>query len=176
MCINFVLNSLITLRMTKDRSQIYGSIGSSEFFDGILEFYSIAVEHQVRTRGVGFYCPCVKCGNVSKVNSIDILREHILRRGFRPQYQVLVLHGEEGVQKEKSVVEDVDRVDVYETDEENVDEDVDRVDKMIEGVEDELGKCPRVFDLLTEASQKLLYLGYTKFTKLTFVLTIFNIK
>ena len=34
----------------------------------------------------------------------------------------------------------VDRIDGYETDEENVDEDVDRVDEMMEGVEDELGK------------------------------------
>ena len=70
----------------------------------------------------------------------------------------------------------VDRVDGYETDEENVDENVDRVDKMMVGVEDELGKHPCAFDLLTEASQKPLYPGWTKFTKLTVVLTIFNIK
>jgi len=70
----------------------------------------------------------------------------------------------------------VDRVDGYEMDEENVDEDVDRVDEMMEGVEDELGKLPRVFDFLTEASQKPLYPGCTKFTKLTAVLTIFNSK
>ena len=35
--------------MTKDRSWMYGSIESSEFIDGVLEFCSIAVEHQVRT-------------------------------------------------------------------------------------------------------------------------------
>ena len=76
--------------MTKDRSLIYGSIESSEFVDGVLEFCPIVVEHQVRTGGVGFYCPCVKRGNVSKVNSVDILMEYILRRGFRPQYHVWV--------------------------------------------------------------------------------------
>ena len=74
--------------MTKDRSWIYGSIESLEFIDGVLEFYSIAVEHQVKTGGVGFYCPCVKCGNVSKIDCVDILTEHILRRRFRPQYHV----------------------------------------------------------------------------------------
>ena len=47
---------------------------------------------------------------------------------------------------------------------------------MMEEVEDELGKRPRVFDLLTEALQKSLYPGCTKFTKLKVVLTIFNIK
>ena len=49
MCIYFVLNLLITLRMIKDRFWMYGNIESSEFFDGVLEFSSIAVEHQVRT-------------------------------------------------------------------------------------------------------------------------------
>ena len=56
----------------------------------------------------------------------------------------------------------VDRVDWYETDKEIVDEDVDRVDEIMEGVEDELGKRPYVFHLLTEASQKSLYPGCTK--------------
>ena len=77
--------------MTKARSWMYRSIESSEFIDGVLEFYSIAVEHQVRTGGVGFYCPCVKYGHVTKVDSVDILREHILQRGFRPQYHVWAL-------------------------------------------------------------------------------------
>ena len=60
-------------------------------------------------------------------------------------------HGEEGVYKEKSVVNDVNevvnRVDGYGTDEVNVDEDVDRVVEMMEGVEDKLGKRHHVFDL-----------------------------
>ena len=64
----------------------------------------------------------------------------------------------------------------YETDEENVNENVDRVDEMKKGVEDELVKRPRVFDLLTKTSQKPLYLGCTNVTKLIVVLIIFNIK
>ena len=83
--------------MKKDRSRMYGSIESSKFINGVLEFCSIVVEHQVRTGGVSFYFPCVKCDNVSKVVSVDILREHILLCGFRPQYQVRVWHGEERV-------------------------------------------------------------------------------
>ena len=63
----------------------------------------------------------------------------------------------------------VDHVDGYETDEENVYKGVDRVNEMMEGVEDDLGKRPRVFDLLIEAYQKPLYPGCTKFTKLIVV-------
>ena len=61
----------------------------------------------------------------------------------------------------------MDHVDGYEADEENVNEHIGRVDEMMEGVEDKLGKCPCVFDLLIKASQKPLYLGCTNFTKLT---------
>ena len=69
---------------------MYDSIKSSEFVDGVLEFCSIIVEHHVRIGGVSLYCPRVKCSNISKINSFDILSEHILRRGFRPQYHVWV--------------------------------------------------------------------------------------
>ncbi|XP_057544615.1 uncharacterized protein LOC130823836 [Amaranthus tricolor] len=163
---------------------MYANIESSEFVVGVLEFCSIAFEHQIRMGRVGFYCPRVKCGNLSNLNSVDILKEHILQRGYRPQYHIWVWHGEERVYEEKSVDEnvngdvneDVDCVDGYETDEENVNEDVNRVDDMMDGVKDELRKHPRVFDLLTEASHQPLYPRCTKFTKLTVVLTISNIK
>ena len=47
---------------------------------------------------------------------------------------------------------------------------------MMEEVDDELVKCPSVFDLLTTASQKPLYPRCTKFTKLTIVLTISTLR
>lgn len=32
---------------------------------------------------IGFHCPCVKCGNaLSKIDSVDILREYILGMGL----------------------------------------------------------------------------------------------
>ena len=46
---------LISLRMTKDRSCMYGSIESSEFVNEVLEFYSISVKHQVRTCELVFF-------------------------------------------------------------------------------------------------------------------------
>ncbi|XP_048502844.1 uncharacterized protein LOC125498643 [Beta vulgaris subsp. vulgaris] len=55
-------------------------------------------------------------------------------------------------------------------------DDEDHVDEMMAGVEDELGKHSRVFESLTKAAQKPLYPGCKKFTKLSAVLTLFNIK
>ena len=119
--------------------------------------------------------------NVSKVNSVNILRAHT-STWVRPQYHVWVWYGEEGVYEEKSVQQNVHEEEGfaytehnnnwYETNEKNVNEYVDHVDKMMERVEDESGKCPRVFDLLIEASQKPLYPRCKKFTKLTTVSTI----
>ena len=40
--------------MRKDHSWMYGSIKSLEFVDRVLEFCSIAVEHQVRTGELDF--------------------------------------------------------------------------------------------------------------------------
>ena len=45
----------------------------------IFEFCNIIVEHQVRTRVFGFYCPFVNFDNASKANSVDILGGQILR-------------------------------------------------------------------------------------------------
>ena len=152
--------------MGKDRSWMYGNIESSEFVNGVLEFCDVAVEHQVRTGATKFYCPCVKCGNVSMVDSVLLLREHILRHGFRPQYHIWLWHGEEGVYEEKSGASnmhmhegavpcgEVSQMD-YECDNSG-DEDVDgvyRVDEMLEGVEDELGNNSHVFESITNASQ-----------------------
>ncbi|XP_057251797.1 uncharacterized protein LOC130591868 [Beta vulgaris subsp. vulgaris] len=168
--------------MAGDLSWMYGNVDSSEFVDGVLEFCDSALEHQARTGELGFYCPCVKCGNVSKVSDIDLLREHVLHHGFRPEYHVWICYGEEGEYEGNSRANDVhEQEDVthaceeMENDNEHED-DEDHVDEMMEGVEDELGKHSRVFESLTEAAQKPLYPGCKKFTKLSAVLTLFNIK
>jgi len=125
---------------------------------------------------------------VSKVNTIDLLREHILRYGFRPQYHVWVFHGEEGVYEEQFSADDVHKdgnmahtVEEVESEYDHEDDDyagkdIDGIDEMMEGIGDDLGKTSRLFDYLTEASQKPLYPGCTKLTKLPTVLTLFNIK
>ena len=109
-----------------------------------------------------------------------ILKEYILRRGFRPQYW----HCEEGVyegkievlHEEECFAHMVENDNGYEIDENNANKDIDRVDEMMERVKDELGKHPCAFNLLTQASQKPLCIECTKFTKLTTMLAIFNIK
>lgn len=168
--------------MAKDRSWMYGNIDSSKFVDGVLEFCESALKHQARTGALGFYCPCVKCSNVFKVNGIELLREHVLRNGFRPEYHVWIWYGEEGVYERNSCAnhvheqEDASEEMEYDTEDKIDDDDNDHVDEMMDGVEDDLGQHSRVFESLTQAAQKPLYPGCKKFTKLSAVLTLFNIK
>ncbi|XP_048493274.1 uncharacterized protein LOC125493794 [Beta vulgaris subsp. vulgaris] len=149
----------------------------------------VTLSHQDATRTEGFYCPCVDCGNVGMVNNIGSLREHIFRRGFRQHYYVWVSYGEEGIYDGgNAVVNDVHErgeFDVIENDKnledecENIeddDDDGDHVEKMMEGVDDHAGKRPRIFECMDEASRKPLYPGCTRYSKLTAVITLFNIK
>ena len=101
--------------------------------------------------------------------SVDIHRKHILWHRFRHQYHDRVWHGVREFTKENYS-------NGYETDEENVNEHAYCVDEMMKEVEDELVKRSCVVDLLIEAFQMPLYPGCAKFTKLTIVLIIFNIK
>ncbi|XP_048494383.1 uncharacterized protein LOC125494708 [Beta vulgaris subsp. vulgaris] len=123
------------------------------------------------------------------VSNIGSLREHIFRRGFRQDYHVCVCHGEEGIydggNAVVNVVHERGEFDVIENDEnledeyENIeddDDDRDHVKEMMEGVDDHAGKKPPIFECMAEASRKSLYPGCTRYTKLTIVITLFNIK
>ncbi|XP_048491540.1 uncharacterized protein LOC125492850 [Beta vulgaris subsp. vulgaris] len=169
---------------------MYGSRDTSEFVDGVFEFCDAALSHHAATGTEGFYCPCVDCGNVGMVSNIGSLREHIFRRGFRQDYHVWVWHGEEGIydggnavvndvheRGEFDVIEnDKNLEDEYEIIEDDDDDDGDHIKEMMEGVDDDAGKRPRIFECMAEASRKSLYPGCTRYTKLMVVITLFNIK
>ncbi|XP_057247430.1 uncharacterized protein LOC130589846 [Beta vulgaris subsp. vulgaris] len=52
----------------------------------------------------------------------------------------------------------------------------DRIGEMLEGARDHFNERPRVFDSFSEAAGKPLYPGCTKYTQLSGILTLFNIK
>ncbi|XP_010696473.1 uncharacterized protein LOC104908998 [Beta vulgaris subsp. vulgaris] len=92
------------------------------------------------------------------VNGIELLREHILRNGFRLEYHVWIWHGEEGVYEGNSCANDVHEQEhtseemEYDTEDEIDDDDNDHVDEMMDGVEDYLGQHSHVFESLTEGN------------------------
>ncbi|XP_074291285.1 uncharacterized protein LOC141618062 [Silene latifolia] len=193
-----------------DRSWMYEKRNLTEFQKGVEEFCRTALEYSTTTNDEGFYCPCVDCSNVMKVDSIKLLREHIICRGFRQDYYVWIWHGEEGVYTGNSNVnyhlseqlvenENTVQTDIHiqeepnqeepnleigegngaDSGEENIDddsdEDEDQLNEMLNGVEDQF-RTRSVFDSLTEACELPLYPGCNNHTKLSAVLTLFNIK
>lgn len=171
--------------MENYRSWMYGE-KSTEFVNGVFEFCESALKHQARTGQQGFFCPCVECSNVCMVDSIELLRKHVLLRGFRPQYHIWVYHGEEGIYKGDSCMNnacehqnethmDEEMDNDYEHEVEADDVDVDCVEEIMEGVqEDEISK--RTFESLMHATKTPLYPGCEEFTQLSVVLKLFNIK
>ncbi|XP_021837965.2 uncharacterized protein [Spinacia oleracea] len=170
-----------------DRSWMYGRRGTKDFMHGVSEFCMSALQHQASTGVKEFYCPCADCENVNTVNNVLVIRDHVFMHGFKPNYHVWVYHGESGVylgNSSKTVVHEQEEAiytkeeaDCFEDDddvENNIDDDNDRVEDMLHEVEDEVRG--RVFECLSKAAETPLYPGYTKYSKLSAVCTLYNIK
>ncbi|XP_021732612.1 uncharacterized protein LOC110699400 [Chenopodium quinoa] len=175
-----------------DCGWMYRRRDTLEFFNGIQEFCESASQYHIRTGVNDLYCPCVNCNNVTMVDNVDTIRDHVVCHGFRPQYHVWVWHGEKGSYRENVVGNDthdksveIRTEDDYGTDDggdgdEEGDEieggGGDHLDEMMHNVEGEFGDLCDVFESLLEAAKKPLFPGSKKYTKLSAVLTLFNIK
>ena len=76
--------------MEKARGWMYGRRDTLEFWNGVQEFCERALAYQRKLGGKGLYCPCVDCNNVNVVDSVEIIRDHVLCRGFRQLYHVWI--------------------------------------------------------------------------------------
>ncbi|CAH9079143.1 unnamed protein product [Cuscuta epithymum] len=182
------------------RSWMYGKRNTLEFMNGVAEFCKCCLDYRALSGCDELYCPCVDCANVNSFQSIETIREHLIRRGFRQEYYVWVWHGEKGVYTEDqtnanemanvtietcSDVEGENNDDI-EIESEGEDEDeiedndegdkVDHIDEMMGEVKDHFSGRPRIFESLSQAAEKPLYHGCTKYTKLSAVITLYNVK
>jgi hypothetical protein len=63
-----------------------------ELFINVMSAY---MEHNVEALGFINY-PCRDCKNIKQWDSMELIRGHLLQRGFMPNYMVWTKHGEEG--------------------------------------------------------------------------------
>ena len=72
---------------------------SSVAFVQVLELFindvSSYMEHNVEALHF-INCPCRDCKNLKQWDSLELIKGHLLRRGFMPDYMVWMKHGEEG--------------------------------------------------------------------------------
>ena len=74
---------------------------SNEYISGVREFMKVAVENMTRKGERKLLCPCVDCGN-NKRHTVEEVRCHLIRRGFRRKYTNWYWHGEDRVDDDEA--------------------------------------------------------------------------
>ncbi|XP_074283650.1 uncharacterized protein LOC141608187 [Silene latifolia] len=179
-----------------DRNWMYGK-RDFYFLQRLDEFISHAVAHQ-KSYGDDekLICPCSVCRNRIKVSSAIEMRNHLIMKGFKPDYKVWIWHGEKenDMQGPSSSAENqgkkFDNVDEFEihgldfnntpinVDNDNDDKNVEaeNIDRMMDDLEKDFIECPEIFQRLVDDFKKPLYPGCSKFTRLSAVLKLYTLK
>ena len=144
--------------MSKDRL-------SREYENGVESFLQFAMEN-TNDPNMGISCPCAKCGNLKKKN-IQTIRAHLYCNGIDMTYHTWIWHGERstiGISQNES-----DQVGPNEyVREEPI--------NMVHDAYDSYAENPTQFNKLLEDAETPLYPGCTKFTRLSAIVKLFNLK
>lgn len=136
--------------------------GDPMYIAGVKEFINFAVKN-----GGGndrFPCPCFMCHNLLH-KRVDEILNHLSKWAFDRTYTRWIFHGEA---KEKTLFMD-DVSEGYDSNE------GDRLEDMIHVVEENFDGNPAMFETLLSDSEKPLYNGCTKYTRLSSLLKLYNL-
>ncbi|KAA0047739.1 transposase [Cucumis melo var. makuwa] len=114
-------------------------------------------------------CPCLKCGNCEKHSRKDV-RDHLYVNGIDESYKIWFWHGKHFLPQ--SFYGESSKFDTH-TCEEN---DVGSVKEIIEVAHEEYSKDPNGFEKLLIDAEKPLYEGCKKYTKLSTLVKLYNLK
>ncbi|XP_021737574.1 uncharacterized protein LOC110704105 [Chenopodium quinoa] len=173
-----------------DRRWMYsGSRTTPEYLAGVKEFCRIAVQHQWSTlveqrltKARPIFCPCRDCNNVKRWEDIKKIGDHLIIRGFMPDYSIWYWHGEKFPPADNSSIND-NEADERETngfdDNEvgfNDDVEEDRIEEMIDGLGDHVNEDSHIYENVSKAAETPLYPGCSKYSKLYGILTLYYLK
>ncbi|KAL6310976.1 hypothetical protein AAG906_019942 [Vitis piasezkii] len=145
--------------MSKDRM-------SREYEEGVEYFINFALEHCPNQRGIR--CPCMRCGNLIH-HTPNKIREHMFFNGIDQSYCTWYWHGEAGPTSSQPT-EMAQRYDTMDCG------DVASTVEMVHAIEDEFMTDPMSFKKLLEDAEKPLYPSCIKFTKLSALVKLYNVK
>lgn len=162
---------------------MYGNRISVTFLQGVDEFIRVALEHLSQNWSKLVLCPYCDCNNARGYRDVDQIKDHLIRRGFKSKYTRRTWHGEFYDQGMSSfslcndlhvyhIEVEVEGEDNNEND--SVDDENDRVDEMLHNLEDEGTDRPHMYDSILSAADKPMYPRCKNFTKLSGILTLFN--
>ncbi|CAK8566392.1 unnamed protein product [Lathyrus sativus] len=151
-----------------DRKWMFASRASKEYEDGVQEFVRFAIAHAEDTSKI--ICPCLKCC-YTDVNA-NVLEDHLICNGIDKSYTCWIMHGEK---KTKSTKRSNGR-DKSNDFEQDTNYEFDLVEEFVNVIEEDIRDCPQMFERLVSDAETPLYEGCTKFTRLSVVLKLYNLK
>ncbi|KAK1370775.1 hypothetical protein POM88_036867 [Heracleum sosnowskyi] len=160
-----------------DRNWVNADRLSKEYKNGVRDFCEHVAKHVKDTRFI--LCPCQKCLNIVEVDGIAKLEEHLRCDGIDKTYTCWTYHGENkgeySSSNMKSKYQSEDIMDTYvfghtEGSNSSNKNDVPNV------FNEELRDHPDMHEKLKDDAALPLWPGCTKFSKLSVVLTLYNLK
>ena len=147
---------------------------SAEYENEVEEFIKFAQRYEGRSDDeMKFRCPCVNCLNGRKLNATQV-REHLICDGFLKSYTIWTWHDElidfPTVSRTEYVIDSI----TEERREERVQED--NMEDMIRDVGAKAFAQAHVYETMSADAETPLYVSSTKFTRLSAVLRLMNLK
>ncbi|XP_031742172.1 uncharacterized protein LOC116404095 [Cucumis sativus] len=149
-----------------DKSWMHKSRLSKDYELGVENFIKFGFSN---TTSSYIRCPCLKCGNCEKNNRRGV-RDHLYVNGIDESYKIWFWHGEE--LPNSSFYDESSKFDIHTCE----DDDVGSVKEMIEVAHEEYSKDPTGFEKLLIDAEKPLYEGCKKYTKLSTLVKLYNLK
>ncbi|GJU04227.1 hypothetical protein Tco_1114565 [Tanacetum coccineum] len=145
-----------------------------DYVKGLSEFMKCAEAHRKRVRGTLISCPCVRCRNIMSYDNSNTIRHHLIEHGFDTNYTCWNLHGEIPPQVDNDTI-----VSDFNMDENfgNDDNHRDNLDEMLHDAESNVDeKNVKKLQQLFDDAEKPLFEGCKKFTKLSLVVRLLDLK
>ncbi|XP_031116564.1 uncharacterized protein LOC116020223 [Ipomoea triloba] len=149
-----------------DKSWMNASRISQEYDDGVKNFINFA-KNNLPGSNERLLCPCKKCCNQKRLCVKDVY-DDLICHGINPSYTKWIWHGESNVATTSNMY-----VDNKENED---DESEDQLDEMFRDVGEEFIDRSNELDELLKDSKLPLWPGCSKYTRLSAVLKLFNLK
>lgn len=144
---------------------------SNEYLQGVEYFLKVAERNAVNSEAVR--CPCTSCGNCFKWTLKEI-KGHLYANGIDQSYRIWIWHGEVAPNSTFSHVNMGDPIH-HDNLVENP-EDADDMAEMFETINEDFMGDPKSFEKLLEDAKKPFYKGCKKFTKMSALVSLLNLK
>ncbi|KAA0031799.1 uncharacterized protein E6C27_scaffold848G00410 [Cucumis melo var. makuwa] len=150
-----------------DKSWMMENRMSREYDVGVESFIQFGLSHAKGSNLIR--CPCLKCGN-RLLKDVSIVRYHLYANGIDKSYKIWFWHGED--LNSETVTSKMENIG----DEKYEHDDFFNTVNMLQSTHDESCNTSNTFDTMFDDAKKPLYPGCKKFTKLSALVRLYNLK